>query len=474
MADGEKLEILAVDLDGTLVRTDMLYESFWSALAGSYWTPFRALADLVGGRARLKEGLAKRCTIDVALLPYDEEVIARIKAWRNAGGRTALVTASDQKLAEDIADHLGIFDEVHGSDGKRNLKGARKADHLNHLFGAQGYSYVGDHPSDLAVWRSARKAISVGASASLKRSIGRIQVPHEAIERNRSLKDYVRAIRVHQWSKNVLVFLPILAAHDLTTAALLKTVIAFFAFSFIASGIYVINDLVDLASDRAHPRKKNRPFASGRLPIAHGTFLTLAMLGSGAVLSSLLGAAFAATMLGYVLLTTAYSLQLKRRAIIDISTLSLLYVVRIIAGSAATETPLTVWLLAFALFFFFSLAAVKRQAELVDAVETGRAKAHGRGYWPEDLMIVSQLATAAGFLSVLVLALYINSEKVVVLYRRPEVLFGICIVLLYWISRVIMITHRGFMHDDPIVFAAKDRNSYVCGALIALLALLSI
>lgn len=473
MAAGAKPAVLAVDLDGTLLRTDLLYESFWAS-ARNLATPLVVVRGLVTGRAQLKQALATRSGLNVAMLPYDDRVIERIKAWRDNGGKAALVTASDIGLARQVADHLGIFDEVHGSDGTVNLKGRAKAAFLVERFGKGGYAYIGDHKSDLPVWESAGQIICVEPGASLRGKLDRMHSAPELIERERSWRPYLKALRLHQWLKNILVFLPLMAAHRFDQATIVQSIIAFFAFGFIASSVYVINDLLDLAADRAHPRKRKRPFASGAVPIAHGTGMTLGLIAIGGALASLLGIDFILAMLGYYALTMAYSLELKRRAIVDICALATLYVLRIVAGAAATHIPLSVWLLAFALFFFFSLATVKRQAELVDAVAQQRLKADGRGYWPDDLSIVAQMATASGYVSVLVLALYVNSREVVALYSHPETLWGVCIILLYWISRMVMLTHRGHMHDDPIVFAAKDRNSYVCGLIVMVLAVAGI
>jgi len=464
-ADGA--EILAVDLDGTLLRSDMLYESFWSAAAGDWRTPLRCAAALPRGRAVLKRGLAHPERIDVDRLPYDEGVIEYVRAWRARGGKVALVTASDQRLADAVAEHIGDFDEVHGSDGVRNLKGANKAEFLVERFGARGFSYVGDSRSDVAVWSSAARAVTVNASPALRRAADAAAPESEHLEtRTRSVRPYVKALRPHQWLKNTLVFLPMIAAHEFTGATIGRSLLALIAFSLVASSVYVLNDLLDLAADRAHPRKRNRPFASGSVPIAHGAWMAALPWLSGMLIALWLGPPFLLVMLSYYSLTTAYSLNIKRRTIVDICVLAGLYTIRIIAGSVATGIEISLWMLAFSVFFFFSLAAVKRQAELVSSIQRGKVGADGRGYRVEDLMIISVMAIASGYNSVLVMALYLNSETVQELYSRPVLLWGICAILLYWLSRTIMLAHRGHMHDDPVVYAAKDRISLMCGALI--------
>ena len=455
--------VLVVDLDGTLVRSDMLHESFWSAFGRDWRSPFSAFRALFGGRAALKRHLARAAEIDVATLPYDPAVIEQIEGWRNAGGHAALVTAADQGLAEKIAAHLGIFDEVHGSDGSVNLKGATKAAFLTDRFGEGGFAYMGDSPADLAVWERSGAVITVNASAATRQKAGSLGKPVEHLLTAPSpWKALLRAMRPHQWLKNILVFIPILAAHRVDPATLGLGLLGFAAFSLVASGVYLMNDLLDLGPDRAHPRKRERPFASGSLAVAHGTWLAPAFILAGLGLSLPLGWTFLTLMVCYFILTTAYSLHLKRRIVIDICVLAGLYTLRIIAGGAATGIPISVWLFAFSVFFFLALAAVKRQAELTDQAQRGKLSVAGRGYHVSDLPIISMIALGAGFVSVLVLALYLDTPDVRHLYRQPNILWGIFAVQLYWITRIVLITHRGEMHDDPIVFAVKDRISRLC------------
>jgi 4-hydroxybenzoate polyprenyltransferase/phosphoserine phosphatase len=458
---------LVVDLDGTLLRSDMLFESFWSAFARDWRTPFLSFAALNGGRASLKRHLAAASAIDATTLPYDSKVITFVQEWRACGGSTALVTASDSAFANAIAAHLSIFDEVHGSDGQLNLKGERKGQFLEERFGSKGFVYMGDARADLSIWKRAAKAITVNASATLRQEAERVSdsVEHLVTD-TRSAKPYIKALRPHQWLKNILVFLPMLAAHQLDSQTLLLSFLAFVCFSLVASSVYVLNDLLDLAADRAHPRKKNRPFAAGSIPIAHGTWMAAGLLTTGGLLAFSISPSFLLAMVAYYLLTTAYSLHLKRRIVIDICVLAGLYTARIIAGGVATGIPLSVWLLAFSVFFFLSMAAVKRQAELIDSADRGSLKASGRGYHVDDLPIISMISIGAGYVSVLVMALYVNSPTVVELYTHPDALWGVCVVLLYWITRTVMVAHRGNMHDDPVVYAAKDRASQMCLLII--------
>lgn len=460
-------EVLVVDLDHTLLKSDMLFESFWSSFGRDWRSPFRSSMALSKGKAALKRYLAQSAQVDIAFLPYDTEVIAYIKAWRDAGGRTALVTASDDKIAQDIGAHLQLFDDVHGSNGTENLKGENKARYLIETYGEKQFSYMGDSEADLAVWKHVKRAITVNVSNGVKTRAAQIADEIEHLTTNTpKVGAYIKAIRPHQWLKNVLVFLPMLAGHQITLSNFFASLFAFIAFSLVASSVYVLNALLDLNADRAHPRKRLRPFAAGTIPIASGTWMVAGLISVGALISIFLGPEFCAVMLGYYILTTAYSLNLKRRMIVDICVLAGLYTARIVAGSAATGVPLSVWLLAFSIFFFLSLAAVKRQAELVDNIKQGKLKPTGRGYYVDDLPIISMIAISSGYVSVLVMALYENSPDVMMLYSNPQALWGVCAILLYWITRTVMLAHRGDMHDDPVVYAAKDRLSQICFLLI--------
>jgi len=461
------LPVLVIDMDGTLLRSDLLFESFWSACGRDWRSPVPAARALLRGRAALKRCLAGMAALDPATLPYDPAVIAYVDAWRERGGRAALVTAGDQTLARLDAGHLGLFDEVHGSDGVRNLKGAAKAEFLGRRFAATGYAYMGDAWADLPVWQKARRAITVNAPAALRARVEALGREFEHLTTaSAAWRPYLDALRPHQWLKNLLVFVPMLAAHRLDLAAAAPSLLAFAAFALVASGAYVMNDLVDLAADRAHPRKRTRPFASGRVPIAHGTWMAVGLVLGGGAVAATVGPDFLLVVLAYVVVTAAYSSVLKRHAVVDICVLAGLYTLRLIAGGVATGISLSVWLLAFSIFFFLSLAAVKRHAELVDNARRRQSQPVGRGYHVDDLPLVSQMAIGSGYVSVLVLALYLTSPDVTELYAEPAMLWGICPILLYWLSRMVMVAHRGGMHDDPIVFAVKDRTSWICGGLV--------
>ena len=465
-------QVLAVDLDGTLVRSDMLHETFWSALGSK---GLGAVAAGFQGRAALKAALSEAGDFDPETLPFNDAVLDEIRARKAEGARVVLATASHSEVAERIADHLGLFDEVLASDGHQNLKGREKARVLTDRYGENGFAYIGDSTADLPVWKAAAEAVSVDASPSLKGRIDALGRPakHLSTEGEGLVKPMLKALRPHQWLKNMLIFIPLLLAHRLEVATVFPALLAFVAFCLTASSVYVTNDLLDLSADRAHPRKRHRPFASGALPITWGIGLSGGLLLAGLAIGAFVGPVFLLVLAFYYLCTLAYSLFLKRQTVIDICMLAGLYTLRIIAGGAATGIVLSVWLLGFSIFFFLALAAVKRQAELVDVVAAGRGTAAGRGYLPEDLPLIAMMALASGYVSVLVAGLYLTSTEVAELYSFPSALWGICAVLIYWLSRAVMLAHRGRMTDDPIVFAVTDKVSLFCGAGIVGLVVLA-
>ncbi|MEJ6396241.1 UbiA family prenyltransferase [Gymnodinialimonas sp. 2305UL16-5] len=450
--------VLVVDLDGTLCRTDTLHEAVLGLAADQPVMLAKLPGWLSQGKAAMKDAIAAHYVVPGEHLPLNPDVIAKVEAARAAGRRTALVTASDQRQADLVADTVGMFDEVHGSRNGHNLKGPEKAQFLIDRYGAGGFDYIGDSQADLAVWKHARRAVTVQASPALRRAAEAENAQVEHIAPPKSLTSpLLRALRPHQWSKNVLLFLPLLASHDL--GAFWAVLLGFLAFCCTASAVYVINDLFDLAADRAHPRKRLRPFAAGELTAMTG----LAMVGGLLALALIFGLAtgnpsFLGVLAVYLGITFAYSLSLKRKLLVDVLTLAALYTIRIVAGGVAASLVLSPWLLGFSMFLFLGLAAVKRQAELMDQLVTGR-ESSGRAYQVEDLPILRGLALSSGMAAVLVLALYIASDDVQLLYDWPEVLWLVCPIVLYWVLRMVMTTHRGHMTDDPIVFAAKDRTS---------------
>jgi 4-hydroxybenzoate polyprenyltransferase len=472
---GRTIVPLCVDLDGTLIRSDLLVESALALFSRKPLMLFALLLWLLRGKAHLKREIARRVELDATLLPYNHDVVAWVRAEQQVRP-VVLCTAADAGLAELVADHVGGFELTLSSDGALNLSGANKAQALVDRFGERGFDYAGNAAVDLHVWKRARAAIVIEARPRLSLAAARVtQVERTFAAPRASLSQWVKALRVHQWVKNVLVFLPLLAAHRMFEVhAVASTVLAFLCFNLCASSVYLTNDLLDLAADRQHPRKRHRPFAAGTLPLTAGPVAALALLIGGFALAWLVAPAFFAVLLGYYLLTSAYSLRFKRIMMLDVVVLSLLYTTRILAGAAALNTPPSFWLLAFSMFIFLSLAMVKRYTELLAAQRAGKVKASGRGYDVEDIQLIQSLGGSSGYLAVLVLALYINSTASESLYRHPEYLWVLCPLLLYWISRTWAIAHRGIMHDDPVVFAVKDNVSRVLLGLAAVIALLAI
>ncbi|MES2741846.1 MAG: UbiA family prenyltransferase [Pseudomonadota bacterium] len=456
---------LIVDLDGTLIHTDMLHESALRVLRDRPQDVLRMPFWLAHGKAHLKQKLAGVSDFDPASLPYNEELIAWLRQEK-AGGRTlVLCTASDLSIAQAIASHLGIFDEVIASDGAINLAGEHKAEALERRFGAAQFDYVGNSGADLAVWRRARHAIVVNGSPRLAdRAQANCSVTKQFARAGMGPSVWRRVLRMHQWLKNLLLFVPLIAAHQVTDVnAWLTLLLALVAFSLCASSVYIANDLLDLESDRQHPRKRKRPFASGQVPVALGVLLAPLLLLASLALAWHVNVDFLMWLGLYFALTCAYSWGMKRLVLIDCLTLALLYTLRIVAGAAAAHHPLSFWLLAFAVFLFLSLAFVKRYAELQAQTGSDKIKVHGRGYYTSDAPLVQMLGISSGYASVVVLAMYLNSDAVLKLYRIPELVWGAVPVMLFWVSWIWMRAHRGEMHDDPLVFAVKDKASLLAG-----------
>lgn len=458
---------LCIDLDGTLIHSDMLHESTLRLLGESPLSVFLIPFWLASGKAVLKRNLFERVNFDPASLPYNVELIAWLRQQRSEGRRLVLCTASDQGVAEAIASHLDLFDEVLASDGVVNLAGSHKADALIARYGDRCFDYAGNSVADLPVWEHARRAIVVNASASLQQEAEACAEVEQVFETPaKGFGVWRKALRVHQWLKNLLLFIPLFAAHRVGEPAMWLTLgLAFIAFSLCASSVYIANDLLDLESDRKHPRKCKRPFASGVLPVWQGVLLTPLLLAVSLWLASWVGGGFLPWLAGYFVLTCLYSFKLKQVVLVDCLMLAVLYTLRIVAGAAAVEMSLSFWLLAFSGFLFLSLAFVKRFAELQVQLLHGKHKAAGRGYFTDDAPLVQMLGIVAGYAAVLVLALYLNSADVLRLYLLPEWIWGCVPVMLFWVSWVWLQAHRGQMHDDPLVFAVKDKASLIAGSV---------
>jgi 4-hydroxybenzoate polyprenyltransferase/phosphoserine phosphatase len=459
--------VLVVDLDGTLIKTDLLVETTVAFLTKSPLSfPWLAVW-LAHGKANLKERIAERADIDPESLPYNEEFLDFIRAEHAAGRKIWLATASHHKVAAQVAAHLGVFERILATENGHNLSGEAKLDALVSELGPYGFDYAGNALVDLRIWPQARRALLVHPERGVERAAAQQFTVDRVFRRARKRwPALLRALRLHQWVKNALIFVPLLLAHRAHEWPLMvATVIAFLAFSLTASSAYVLNDLLDLAADRHHPRKRHRPFASGDLPLSVGFWLVPVLLVAAGALATMLPPAFVMVVAIYLAGTLAYSFTLKHHPMLDVMTLAGLYTLRIIAGVVAIALAPTFWLLAFSVMIFLSLALIKRYSELRVMEREGKHEARGRGYQVGDLTILSAAGIASGYLAALVLALYVNSPEVLRLYRTPEAIWLLCGLVLYWVSRMWMITHRGDMHDDPIVFALTDGPSVVIGAL---------
>jgi 4-hydroxybenzoate polyprenyltransferase len=466
---------LCVDLDGTLLVGDSLHDLVLACLARQPFLIFLIPLWALRGKAALKDRLARQ--LDPATLTYvfNEPFVAFLRAERARGRRLVLATAAHHRIAAAVAASTGLFDEVIATTPDQNLRGPAKAARLVAAFGPRGFDYAGNDRHDLPVWAQARSAVVVAPPHSRIAARARrvASVTHVFPGGGLSAPALLRAMRPHQWAKNALVFLPLIAAHRFADGtALVNAVLAFVALSLVASAGYIFNDLLDLQADRLHPRKRNRPLASGALSVAAAVPATIVLLAAGFAAAVVVSWALAAWVAFYLALTLTYSLWIKRKVLIDVFLLAGLYTHRILAGAIATHIVPSFWLLALSMFFFLSLAMLKRYSELVSAPARSETQQRpgGRGYLAEDLDTLGALGAASGFSAVFVLALYIESANVKALYRTPEVFWLCCPLLLYWISRMWIGARRGKIDDDPLVFALRERISLIVLGMILLLA----
>ncbi|UCI04973.1 UbiA family prenyltransferase [Mesorhizobium sp. B1-1-8] len=459
----------AVDLDGTLIATDLLWEGLFILLKKNPLYLFLLPLWLTGGPARLKQEIADRIDIDPASLPYRVELLERLRAEHDEGRKIVLATGTPRKFAEAIAAHLGLFDHVLATDGPHNMTSGRKRASLVAAYGDGGFDYAGNSRHDLQVFDAARTAIVVAPDRSAARWQAARGAESMAAPRP-SWKTLVKMLRVHQWLKNSLIAVPMVLSHEYFNIGMIwQCVVAFVSFSAVASAIYIINDFFDLALDRKHPSKRNRPFASGALSIPFGFGAIAMLLATGIAAGCLLPIQFLGVLGGYMVITTAYSLSFKRMLLIDVLTLAGLYTVRVMAGAAATGVDVSFWLLAFSIFFFLSLALVKRFVELRTTAIAPGERIAGRGYRTEDQEIVAQAGMASAFSSALVLALYMDSPAVRELYPHPWVMWPLAPIVLYLTMRVWILARRDEMNDDPVVFIIRDWRSQIVVAVGAAL-----
>lgn len=462
---------LYVDLDGTLAVGDVALESLARLLLTAPWRLVPVVGAAAGGRAAVKRALARSSPLDPARVVYRRSVLDYIRRARSEGRDVVLATAGDESVASAVADHLGLFSGILASNGAENLSGGAKLSAIQaHAGTPDAFEYIGNAHEDIDICSAARAAMVVSPSPSVEQK-ARVH-PHVVVTDARQspggVRMVLRAIRVHQWAKNALLFLPLLLAHHFgDSGALLRVVAGVVAFSFTASSIYLVNDILDVEADRRHSRKRHRPIASGALGVVHALALAAVLLTVGALIAATIGAEFSLVLWGYAATSVAYSLRLKRVAVLDVFVLAALYTARVLGGAAAAQVPISPWFFAFTVFFFLSLALLKRHTELSEKAADGAATLiHGRGYQAGDLSMVRSAGVSAGYLAVVVFTLYLASPDVVALYRHPTRLYPAGMLLLYWITRMWLLEGRGQVHDDPVLFAIKDRASYVVGALI--------
>ena len=450
---------IVVDLDGTLIQTDILVENLFAFLRLHPFRVFSLFIWLLRGKAYFKKSLAAAVIPDVAFLPYNKDLLSWLTLQKRNGAILILATASNIEIAYKIAEHLAIFDEVFGSKNV-NLASGNKSDLLNAKYQSQKYEYVGNSKADIAVWKTASNIHVVNPELGVLTAVNKIGKIDKLFEsRPPYLRTLLKAARVHQWVKNILIFVPLLASHRIFDIQLIiNGFVAFIAFGLCASSVYLLNDLLDLPEDRQHPTKSNRPLAAGAFPIIHALGYMVGLFVAAFLLATVyLPLQFVYVLFTYYVLTLIYSLYLKRIVMLDVVALAMLYTIRVIAGAAAMSLVVTFWILAFCTFIFLSLAFVKRYTELSDARIKGKlTQVSGRGYMPDDFELLASLGGSAGYISVLVLALYINDINALNLYQSPKWMWVACPLLLFWLSRVWLLAHRGRMHDDPIIFALRD------------------
>jgi 4-hydroxybenzoate polyprenyltransferase len=463
---------LCVDLDGTLVKSDTLVDSLMVLAhrhpAAFLRTPFWA----VKGKAHLKSQVTSMVTLDAAHLPYNRPLLDYLKEEHATGRKLYLTTGADRVLARSIAAHLGIFEDVMASDGAVNLTGTQKLKQLEQRFAVDGFDYIGNALPDLPLLQGARQAMLANPDFRLHSALKsrKIAVSRKFLDRSRLPVALSKALRVHQWAKNLLVFLPLLLAHSFSAARLLIAVAAFLCFSLTASATYILNDLLDLEHDRVHLNKRRRAFAAGDLSVAAGLAISLSFVVVALITAAYLPRTFLAYLLLYFVTTVAYSLVLKRIVLVDVVILSSLYTVRMLAGAAATRTPISPWLAAFSVFLFLSLAMVKRFSELRNLHTRGLNPTNARGYILSDIEQLRSFGTSSAYASIVIFALYISGHDVVALYHHPNRMWLITPLMILWLSRVWLLASRGVLDEDPVVFALTDRMSLLLGLGVVLIA----
>lgn len=464
-----------VDLDNALTFTNIVAESFVVALVRAPLEALRSLGALLRGNGAFEERLSAVGAVDATLLPYNRTVVEATRRAAAEGRPVYLLSARGERYARAVAAHLDLLAGwISWNDGATR-PGESRIDRLVRQFGHEGFDYIGDDRGRLAIWRSVPHSGDPSATGEIVQPLTPAEPESGDIKRPRAgLKTWLRLIRVHQYAKNGLVLVPVLTGHAFALDQLTAAFMALVSFCLVASSVYIVNDIVDLEADRAHPTKRRRPIASGEIPILHGLMAVPVLLAAGIGVAAAVSMPFLLVLLGYLAVTTAYSFYLKRRLLIDVVALAGLYTLRVIAGSVATEVGMSEWLLGFSMFLFMSLALVKRYTELGTRESAGLPDPKNRNYRIADMPMLGSLAAASGFSAVVVFGLYLSSDAVRDSYSRPYVLWLACPILMYWVGRLLIMAQRRDIHDDPIVFALKDRISVLALIVLSSLVLAAI
>ncbi|MEM9913771.1 MAG: UbiA family prenyltransferase [Planctomycetota bacterium] len=472
---------LYVDLDGTLIQSDLLVESAISLVKNDASALWSVSGWLMQGRAVLKQALTRRALPDPAELPYRAEVLNYLQAQKANGRRLVLATAADRLAADRVAQHLGLFDDVLASDGQTNLKSAAKRNAIQEHAVGQPFAYLGDCVADLPIWAEASERLLAGGTPKLRR---RVEQDHGdctvLVERGPVFGALLAAMRPRQWVKNALLFVPMLAGHAVTADNLLSVFLGVVCFCLAASSIYLINDTLDVHADRTHPTKSRRPIAAGRLSIVHAVAAVPVLMALALVIALIfLPFAVLGWLLTYLVVTLLYSVNLRGRLLVDVITLAGLYALRIFAGGAVVGITPSFWLLTLSIFLFLSLGFLKRYAELHNMADEQTAhpdepaRHTERGYLPEDRGLIQLMGVVSGYAAAIVLCLYLNDPTSTELYARPALLWPVVPLFLYWVSRIWLIAQRGNMNEDPVAWAVGDRVSWLMVLSVMLLAMLA-
>jgi 4-hydroxybenzoate polyprenyltransferase len=468
---------LVVGLNGALLKVDTIYESFLAALLAKPGEALWSLIALRSGIAALKHRLSGIARLNAELLPVHEELLAYLKQEASAGREIHLAAGADRAIGEEVARRFSIFATVQSTGLHGDLKKPESARRLKELF-VDGFVYAGDSRADFPVWQSAAAAVVVSENASLKKAVQSAGIPIERAfdEPRAGIKDWIRAFRLHQWTKSAIVLVPVLLGwRDLTFASIVNTLIMISLLCPVVSLTYLVNDMADLPSDRKHWSKRHRPFAHGTIPVRDGMLLAgiglPVLCGAGLLIAPLAGLC----LLSYVVVTLGYSFSWKRIPVFDTFIIALLFTIRVLMGTAAAKLVPSPWLLTFSMFFFFSMAMAKRHSEILRAAQHNLQVLEGRGYRITDESLTLTFGITASMASILIVVIYLVEEVFArQIYHNPVWLWGTPIAIFLFSSRIWVLSHRGRMMDDPVAFALRDRVSIDLGIFAAAMILLAL